>query len=697
MAKKTSKETTQHKNNSSHETENKEDLNNQTVIKNTNNETKHTRKPSPNSAKQPDENTNTESNNADLLNTVIKGRYRIESRIGHGGMCNVYRATDLLLEAAGVANPFVAIKALQNEFINQPDAAKVLIHEAQTTQKLSHPNIIRVYDFGIDKKIYYIVMEYLDGETLDVVIQRSRPHGLPYKRAIPLLDQMMSALTYAHKNGVVHADLKPSNIMLTRDGEIKIFDFGIAKKTAIKQDEYAAVQPENDVEFGGYTPNYASINLLEGNAPSVQDDIFALSCISYELCSSKHPYHRKPADQALKEKIQPQRPKHLTSSKWRTVQQGLALQASERLDNIEQMQQQLHKQHKPAIMITAAILGLSSVLGYVFYQQKETITDLTTTIAQLKQAQHKEAQLKYLKPQEVVDQLAELQSQYPLIAQGLLREKQNAIIAIYDHRIDQVLNSRNKRFPDYYAIETELSKADVLYPDSQRLHRMKTDITTSWQSAIDSTVSRINNALEKGNYQPTAETDIYQLLTELQTLRHDSKFNPTSLAEETYAKQFATAMKTQNLEDIDTLLKVGDTFFLETEGTVEQLQQAKMLKKAITHLEMYRKAKSDGLPAPFPYESAELIYAQQFDQFKSQLKRVRSEAKLDSLLNKVDKVAKELPADFSSLISIRLASANQYLDFSEQWQQKRKPRAARDAMKKATQQFNLVEKARSRG
>ncbi|KXI21214.1 protein kinase domain-containing protein [Photobacterium sanguinicancri] len=183
MAKKTEKESTPQIENTSHEIEKKEDINNKTIVR-----SHHDSQPNKPSSSEPVP-TN-ESN--DLINTVIKGRYRIESRIGNGGMCNVYRATDLLLEAAGVANPFVAIKALQNEFINQPDAAKVLIHEAQTTQKLSHPNIIRVYDFGIDKKVYYIVMEYLDGETLDVVIQRSRPHGLPYKRAIPLLDQMMS-------------------------------------------------------------------------------------------------------------------------------------------------------------------------------------------------------------------------------------------------------------------------------------------------------------------------------------------------------------------------------------------------------------------------------------------------------------------------------------------------------------------------
>ncbi|MEZ8738568.1 serine/threonine-protein kinase [Photobacterium swingsii] len=686
MVKKTESNKVQPQEKPSHETINNDNLNNKTIVR-----SQHEPKTC---KKVPDEITSN-SHESDLINTVIKGRYRIESRIGHGGMCNVYRATDLLLEAAGVSNHFVAIKALQNEFVNQPDAAKVLIHEAQTTQKLSHPNIIRVYDFGIDKKTYYIVMEYLDGETLDVVIQRSRPHGLPYQRAISLLDQMMSALSYAHKNGVVHADLKPSNIMLTRDGDIKVFDFGIAKKTALNHDQYAATQQEDDVEFGGYTPNYASVELLNGNPPSIKDDIFALSCICYELCSSKHPYHRKPADVALKESIQPSRPKHLSPSKWHTIQQGLALDADKRLDNIELIKKQLHKQHKPVAVMATAILGLSTVLGYVFYQQKETISDLSSTIGQLQASIQNQKQLTHLRPQEIVEQLPELTKQHPIIAQGLLRDKQKAILALYEHKIDQIFNARTNHYPNYYAIEAELAQAHALYPDSHALNILSTDISTSWQSTLDVITNRINIALEKGHYTETEEANIYQLLTQLQTLRHDAIFKPTSLAEETFATQFSQAMKMHDVQSLEDLIKVADTFFAYREETQEQIQQAKLLKQAITHLDMYRTAKEQGLPAPFPYESAELLYAPKFATFKQQLSKIRSESKLDAFLKQVDKVASELPADFSSLISLRLASANQYLDFSEKWQQKRKQRAARDAMKKATHQFNLVEKARS--
>ncbi|CAG19078.1 hypothetical serine/threonine protein kinase [Photobacterium profundum SS9] len=693
LLEKTLMEKQPHKNNNqpqhskNHEISNQEDDNNKTII--------NTSKAS--SLKSTKGNDNGSGDiNSDLLNTVIKGRYRIESRIGHGGMCDVYRATDLLLEAAGASSPFVAIKALQNEFFNQPEAAKVLINEAQTTQKLSHPNIIRVYDFGIDKKICYLVMEYLDGETLDVVIQRSRPHGLPYKRAIPLLDQMLSALKYAHQNGIVHADLKPSNIMLTRDGEIKIFDFGVAKKLGENNDQYAAVQEETLSELGGYTPNYASINLLEGNDPEIKDDIFAFSCISYELCSSKHPFNRKPADVAQKEKIQPIKPKHLNSSKWRIIQQGLSLSAKERIGDAALISSQLHRQYKSTAIMITAILSLNSVVGYVLYQQKEAILELTTDNRNLHQHIEERAKLANLSAREIIKQLPELSINAPIIASGLLKSKQRDVIALYEHNIDLIFNTRENYYPNYYAIEAELAEVSKLYPDSHAINVLSTDISTSWQSTIDILSNQLNTALEKAHYQISADSNIYELLTNLKNLRHDIQFKPTSLAEKTYATQYKKAANQQDTETLATLIQVGETFFSTTDEHIAQLQHTKILHKATLQLEQFKAAREGDKPAPFPYESAELLYANKFDKFNHQLKRVNSESKLDKLLKQVDEIAKELPADFSSLITLRLASANQYLDFSEKWQKKRKQSAARNAMKKATHQFNLVEKAHSR-
>ncbi len=180
----------------------------------------------------------------------------------------------------------------------------MLIREAQQTQKLSHPNIIRVYDFGVDGDIYFLVMEYVDGETLESLIQRSRPDGLRYNAALSILNQTLDALSYAHSLGVVHADLKPANVILTSEGKVKLLDFGVSKTQQLKHDQYAAKRKSQDTDTLGYTPNYASLDILSGKEPKFSDDLFAFFCITFELLSCKHPYGRTPADEALKKVLE---------------------------------------------------------------------------------------------------------------------------------------------------------------------------------------------------------------------------------------------------------------------------------------------------------------------------------------------------------------------------------------------------------
>lgn len=155
--------------------------------------------------------------NSNLIGQTVKNRYEIESILGHGGLCDVYLAKDKILESSGSESPYVALKVLQKEFASQPETARMLIREAQQTQRLSHPNVIRVFDFGVDGDIYFLVMEYIDGETLESLIQRSRPNGLKYHAMLSILNQILDALSYAHSLGVVHADLKPANVILTSE------------------------------------------------------------------------------------------------------------------------------------------------------------------------------------------------------------------------------------------------------------------------------------------------------------------------------------------------------------------------------------------------------------------------------------------------------------------------------------------------
>ncbi|HSX70315.1 MAG TPA: serine/threonine-protein kinase, partial [Pseudomonas sp.] len=163
------------------------------------------------------------------LPELLGGRYRIERLLGVGGMGAVYRARDLLREQFGEPQPWVALKTLSEDFAEYPDASALLYSEFALTARLSHRNLVRFYSFDVDPTCEraFITMELLKGNTLDLVLHQY-PSGLPWSEAQRVVVDLLEALRYAHDQGVLHGDLKPSNLMLG-DDDIRLFDFGLGQ------------------------------------------------------------------------------------------------------------------------------------------------------------------------------------------------------------------------------------------------------------------------------------------------------------------------------------------------------------------------------------------------------------------------------------------------------------------------------------
>lgn len=156
-----------------------------------------------------------------MVGQILGNRYELIEKIGGGGMADVYKARCKLL------NRFVAIKILKPEFINDEEFLKRFTIEAQAAASLSHPNIVSIYDVGQENDIHYIVMEYVNGQTLKEYLDENG--ALYWKDAVNIAIQICQAIEHAHKNHVVHRDIKPHNILLTKDGMLKVTDFGIAR------------------------------------------------------------------------------------------------------------------------------------------------------------------------------------------------------------------------------------------------------------------------------------------------------------------------------------------------------------------------------------------------------------------------------------------------------------------------------------
>lgn len=258
------------------------------------------------------------------IGQILRDRFVLDAELGRGGMGVVYRAVDRRrVEAAG-SRPYVAIKLLHGDFGAHPDALRAMEAEARRTQDLSHPNIVAVHDFDRDGAHPFIVMELLDGCSLDLKLRdESGFAGSP--AAWNAIRDMFAGLGHAHAQGVIHADLKLANLFLCADGRLKILDFGIA--SAARAGDYEAQV------FDAVTPTYASPEQLRGEPRDARDDVYAFGCIIHLLLTRKHPFNRLPATDALERGLVAPAITGLTDAMQEALAAALSFERQERPEN----------------------------------------------------------------------------------------------------------------------------------------------------------------------------------------------------------------------------------------------------------------------------------------------------------------------------------------------------------------------------
>ena len=198
-----------------------------------------------------------------LVNKTIAGRYQLKRLIGQGGMADVYEAEDLILGRT------VAVKIMRSSLTGDPVYVTRFHREASAAAALSHKNIVEIYDVGDEKDDYYIVMEYVPGQTLKELIHKRG--ALHYVEAVDIMKQVVSATAKAHAIGIIHRDLKPQNIMVTDSGVVKIGDFGIASIQSLSQ------VTQTDTIMGSL--HYLAPEIARGEKATAQSDIYALGIV----------------------------------------------------------------------------------------------------------------------------------------------------------------------------------------------------------------------------------------------------------------------------------------------------------------------------------------------------------------------------------------------------------------------------------
>ena len=221
------------------------------------------------------------------LEHVFNGRYRVDTRLGTGGMAIVYCGTDLLLRRR------VAIKVLRDQFSADDDFIKRFSYEAQAAARLSHPNVVNVYDFGHEGDAYFIVMELVEGETLAAMLRGER--RVPESVAIDYATQIAAGLAFAHRQGLLHRDVKPANILVTGDDVVKLGDFGIAR--AVAENAIGVTQP--GMVMGSVA--YVSPEQAQGRELDARSDLYSLGVVLYQMVTGRLPFNGEtPVTVALK-------------------------------------------------------------------------------------------------------------------------------------------------------------------------------------------------------------------------------------------------------------------------------------------------------------------------------------------------------------------------------------------------------------
>jgi serine/threonine protein kinase len=256
-----------------------------------------------------------------MVGTRLGGRYLVERKLEDSSVGEVYVASDLQSDELTVR-----VAVVRSEISEDPAALAVLCEDVRRTQTLSHPNIAGIYSVNSVGSTVYLVMEHLEGKVLDQLIDETMGRGLPFSAAQPTIEDICAALSYAHRHGVVHTDLKPSSVFVTTAGKSKLLDLGISR----------AVRGQfNPAVVCAQTPAYASCEVFEGHVPDPRDDVYSLGCVIYQILSGRHPFSGNTAVAARNTKLKVDRLPTLSRSQNAALAKALAFERDRRTESVQ--------------------------------------------------------------------------------------------------------------------------------------------------------------------------------------------------------------------------------------------------------------------------------------------------------------------------------------------------------------------------
>ncbi|AIF48219.1 bifunctional serine/threonine-protein kinase/formylglycine-generating enzyme family protein [Dyella japonica] len=491
------------------------------------------------------------------VGSLLKGRFHLERELGRGGMGVVYLAKDERKVEARDRDPYVAVKVLNDEFRRHPDSLIALQRESRRSQLLAHDNIVRVFDFDKDRTIVFMTMEFIDGSDLKSLIRERAYNGMPLAKARPLIEGMARALARAHAAGIVHSDFKPGNVMVTREGVPKVFDFGIARAGKFAGDAAGEQTVFDAGTLGALTPAYASLEMIRGGEPSPSDDIYALGCVSFELLTGKHPFDKVSAEVVLKEGRKPPAVPGLTRRQYRTLCDSVALNSAQRLKSAEALIEGLREvglkeRMGPYVLggSLALVLLMAGGWGVTRYMHSHHLAKVIASFS----ATGKQRYANEVQAMQALSSLDEDDRKRVIIDQG--EAIQNYLLS----RIDAYWQPAQKRF-DYAGAQRVLALRDQLRLYSPALDMKRGELERQRNELLNTLDTQLSKQIDAGAIFENQPDNVVATLTRIRAVDPGSALLKNAELELKYDVAISQSLAADRLDEAKQRLQLATRLF----------------------------------------------------------------------------------------------------------------------------------------
>ncbi len=511
------------------------------------------------------------------VGSLLKGRFYLEREIGRGGMGVVFKARDERKVEARDRDPYVAVKVLNDEFRRHPDSLISLQRESRRSQQLAHDNIVRVYDFDKDRTIVFMTMEYVDGSDLKQLIRERAYNGMPLEQARPLIEGMARALTRAHSAGVVHSDFKPANVMVTREGVPKVFDFGIARAGKHMGDAAGEQTVFDAGTLGALTPAYASLEMIQGKDPVPSDDVYALGCVTFELLTGKHPYDKVSAEVAMREGRKPPLVKGLTKQQYKVLCASVAFTSSQRLKSANELieglrEVSLRERAIPYLMygVPAILVIAGGVWGWTTYRHNHQVAEVIGRFA-LARPDHYTNEKQAL---QALNTLSDDDRKRIVVDQGELI--QNFLMS----RIDAYWSPDKDRY-DYAGTQQVFKLRDDLKLYSPALDIKRSEIEKQRNDLLNSLDTQLSQQISAGSIFENQPDNVVKTLDRIRAIDPTSALLRNTELELKYDTAIGKALDAGKVDEATTEFKLAHRLFPDSARLKQRGAQLEELGKAL--------------------------------------------------------------------------------------------------------------------